>query len=114
MKQNVTKDSYATVSAEEFSDLLKSNNTFLLDVRTPDEFKEGHIEGAYNLDVNAPDFLTRAKETLPKDKTIAVYCLAGKREAKASDELFPDGYKIVDLEGGIEGWIKAGYPTVKN
>lgn len=56
--------------------------TVVLDVRTPGEFAEGHLDGAVNIDVQAPDFATRAGE-LPTDAPIVVYCRSGNRSAAA-------------------------------
>lgn len=56
--------------------------TVVLDVRTPGEFAEGHLDGAVNIDVQAADFATRAGE-LPTDAPIVVYCRSGNRSAAA-------------------------------
>ena len=104
--------SYMTVSPEEFKDEINSTNVFLVDVRESDEYKTGHIEGATNIDVLNPDFVTNAEHILPDDKTIAVYCGSGKRSAMASEQLTEVGYKVVNLDGGLAAWKAAGYPTV--
>lgn len=108
-----TGEGYKTVSPEEFAKEITSPKVYLVDVRTPAEYAEGHIEGAGNLDVTAEDFIEKAKETLPKDKTIAVYCGSGKRSGMAATKLAAEGYDILNMDGGLSAWQKAGLPTVK-
>lgn len=99
---------YQTLGARDFADKIKSDSVYLLDVRTADEFKEGHIKGAHNLDVLNPDFMENAENMLPEDKTIAVYCGTGKRSGMASEKLTEAGYRILNLDGGLEAWKAAG------
>lgn len=100
---------YQTVDAEDFAKQIKSPKVYLVDVRTPDEFKEGHIEGAVNIDILNPDFVDIAESTLPNGKEIAVYCGTGKRGAMAAEELTELGYPVLNLEGGLEAWKAAGF-----
>ena len=106
-------DKYKTVKPEEFSKEIKSVDVYLLDVRKPDEFSDGHIHGAANLDVTDPDFTEKALKELPKDKTIAVYCGSGKRSAMAASKLTDAGFKILNLDGGLTAWKDAGLPVEK-
>ena len=106
-------DSYETVGAKEFSKKIKSPDIYLVDVRTPEEYAGGHIEGAHNLDVNNDNFKAEAEKTLPKDKEIAVYCGSGKRSAKAAGELTELGFKVLNLEGGLAEWNENNLPVVK-
>ena len=85
----------------------------LVDVRTPEEYSEGHLENAVNIDVTADDFDAKVA-TLDKDKPVMVYCKSGGRSAKASARLKELGFKnITDLEGGITNWNSENKPTVK-
>lgn len=111
MTDTQTKVAYTTVNAQEYAEKIQSPDIFLLDVRTPDEYKEGHIKGAYTIDVTNPDFVEYAVNELPKDKTIAVYCQGGKRSAKAAALLTQNGFTILNLDGGIQAWIASGLPT---
>ena len=95
---------YDTVDAAEFAKRIKSDEVYLVDVRTSDEFKEGHIERAHNIDVMNPDFLKNAERELPEAKTIAVYCGTGKRSGMASEQLASAGYKVLNLDGGLASW----------
>jgi len=85
----------------------------LVDVRTPEEFAEGHLENAINIDITANDFDTKIT-ALDKEKPVMVYCKAGGRSAKASSRLNELGFKnISDLEGGIINWNSENKPIVK-
>lgn len=100
---------YQTVEVEDFAKQIKSPKVYLVDVRTAEEFKEGHIEGAANIDILSPDFVDIAKQTLPNGKEIAVYCGTGKRSAMAAEKLAEMGYPVLNLDGGLEAWKAAGY-----
>lgn len=76
----------------------------MVDVRTAEEYDAGHIEGARNIDVLKDNFQTEAKTSIPKDKTVAVYCRSGKRSLKAAAILAKAGYHVVNLRGGWLEW----------
>lgn len=109
----MAQEKYITYSPKEFADKIDTDNVYLLDVRTADEFKEGHIHGANNLDVQSSDFNHEAVSELPKDKVIAVYCGSGKRSALAAGKLSDDGFKVINLDGGMTAWKEAGFPVEK-
>lgn len=97
-------DSIQTVPAEEFAQIIKADSVVLVDVRTAGEYDAGHIENARNIDVLKDTFRSIAIGTLPKDKTIAVYCRSGKRSLKAAAILAKEGYKVINLRGGWKEW----------
>ena len=103
--------SYENANVEGFSELIKNSETVLLDVRTAAEYAEGHIQGAMLLDQGQSNFMERACSTLPKNKTIAVYCRSGRRSANAAMKLAAEGYKCVNLAGGITAWKEASLPV---
>lgn len=105
-KENVDVDKFETLIAGK-------DKVFLLDVRTPDEFKEEHIEGAIEIDFKERSFRDECLKKLPKDKVIAVYCRSGFRSSTASNILLEEGFNVVNLKGGITAWKEAGKPTVK-
>ncbi|MDR1780045.1 MAG: rhodanese-like domain-containing protein [Tannerella sp.] len=113
---NAPKTGEATVksvTAKEFRKLSTAGKGILLDVRTAEEFADGHIRGAQNIDVRSSDFEANIKR-LPADKAILVYCRSGKRSLTAAEILSKNGFrKIVNLKGGIEEWNEAGFGTVK-
>ena len=92
------------INPDDAQKLLKENSSaVLLDVRTPDEFAEGHIEGAVNLAVE--ELESRLNE-LPSDKAtpIVVYCRSGRRSALAAEILVKAGYSAIYDLGGIQNW----------
>ena len=99
---------FKNVDVAEFEKLRADKKNVVLDVRTQKEFEAGHIPGAVNIDVNAPDFPEKVAK-LEKSKTYLVHCGAGIRSAKACDKMshlaFP---KLYNLEGGFKAWETAG------
>ena len=104
--------SYEDADVKGFAELMNAPDVAVLDVRTADEFSEGHIEGAINIDQEQGDFVEKAKSTLHIEKKIAVYCRSGRRSANAAGKLADIGYKCVNLKGGIIAWKDAGKPVV--
>jgi len=103
---------FENANVDRFAECITDNNVVLLDVRTEKEFNEGHIQNALNIDIKQDDFVEKAKATLPTEKTVAVYCRSGVRSALAANKLSAEGYKVVNLEGGILAWKKAEKPVV--
>lgn len=102
-----------SVSASDFEKEMKADSVQLLDVRTPEEYAEGHIAGAININVQSGDFLKLAEKELSTDSTVLVYCRSGRRSMTAADRLAKMGYRIVNLKGGINEWKADGLPIVK-
>ena len=94
-----------------FAELIDNPDVAILDVRTAKEFDEGHLEGAVNIDQSQNNFIEQVKALLPAGKTIAVYCRSGRRSANAAGRLAEEGYKPVNLDGGIIAWKNAGKPV---
>lgn len=87
-----------------------SDELVLIDVRTPDEFKAGHLKEAKNINVKDDAFIAEVKK-VDKSKSVYLYCKAGGRSAAAAKILDSLGYKnIVNLDGGFDAWKKAGKP----
>lgn len=99
----------ATVlSPDDFETKALKADVQLIDVRTPDEYKAGHISNAKNINFYAADFKDQM-EKLDKSKAIAVYCGVGGRSGKASTILTQLGFKtIYDLQGGMSAWKAKG------
>lgn len=99
--------------AEAVAALLEAEpDRVVIDVRTPEEFAAGHLEGAVLVDYNAPDFAERIAEFDP-DGEYVVYCRSGNRSAGARDVMTEQGFTdVVDVDGGIVAWEQAGLPTV--
>lgn len=85
----------------------------IIDVRTPDEFAEGHIEGAVLVNFQDNDFRDKVGE-LDRDKTHLIYCRSGARSAGARDVMAELGFhEIYNMLNGILGWEAAGHPVVR-
>ena len=80
----------------------------LIDVRTPEEFAGGHIEGAVNIPVDA---LASRLSEIPAGQPVVVYCRSGSRSATASRILADAGYTSIYDLGGLQGWIAEGFPV---
>ena len=106
------QDNFENTDVQGFSELVADTNVVVLDVRTVDEFNDGHIKGAILIDQGQSDFIEKAKSLLPIDKKIAIYCRSGRRSANAAGRLADIGYKCVNLKGGIIAWKEAGMPVV--
>lgn len=102
------QQNYENVDVQGFSELMEDPSVVLLDVRTASEFAEGHIVGAILIDQGESDFMEKAKSMLPTDKKIAVYCRSGRRSANAAGRLAAEGYRCVNLKGGVLAWKEAG------
>lgn len=82
----------------------------LIDVRTPEEYAQGHLDGARNIDWINDDLLA-ATATLDKNAPVLLYCAAGGRSEEARNALVKAGFKNVhDLRGGIQAWRAQGLP----
>jgi rhodanese-related sulfurtransferase len=105
------------ITVQEALDLIEeeqSNPDFaIIDVRTPAEYADGHLENAVNINFNADDFEDRVDE-LERDKTYVIYCRTGVRSAGARDVMERlDFSEVYNVLGGITGWTDAGFPVVK-
>ena len=108
-----SQQAFETINVKKFSQLIQDPNVQLVDVRTAEEFAEGHIENAINIDVNQPSFLQQAGQQLQKDKTVAVYCKSGRRASKAGEMLAKEGFKVINLKGGILAWKLKNMPVTE-
>ncbi len=117
-----TKDGVTHVDAPGAKKLLdaaaekadkKTSAPIVLDVRTADEFKTGHLKGAKNLDFLAADFAALAAKLDPA-KTYVVHCQSGGRSTKCLNVLKAAGIKnLIHLDGGFGAWQKAGFAVEK-
>ncbi|KAF1075864.1 rhodanese-like domain-containing protein [Halodesulfovibrio sp. MK-HDV] len=80
----------------------------ILDVRTIQEYSEGHIAGAEFFPVSASSF-KRSVFSLPKNVTYVVYCRSGNRSQHAKKIMKDAGLSLIHLDGGIRAWKRAGF-----
>ena len=107
------QQNFESLNVEAFEKAISDTSVVRLDVRSIDEYASGHIAKAINIDVMKDDFTTKATSLLPKDKTIALYCRSGRRSKKAAGILVENGYKVIELNSGISGWINAQKDIVR-
>ena len=94
---------FVSLDVEAFGAEIQKPGTQLVDVRTPAEYNSAHIPGAINIDVTADDFEQNIR-VLNKKQPVAVYCRSGRRSKTAAEILAKEGYRVVELDGGILSW----------
>ena len=98
------------VDASEFHKLVQSGEGVILDVRTPQEFSRGHIEGATLINVADKGFVSKVN-LLQKDKPVYVYCLTGSRSNAAASYMARNGFsEVYNLQTGMMDWRRQGLP----
>lgn len=97
------------LKTEEFDKAIAGPDSIqLLDVRTPGEYKEGHLEHALLANWNEPAEFDRRISFLDKDKPVYVYCLSGGRSHAAAEKMRNNGFsKVYELQGGVNAWRAA-------
>jgi rhodanese-related sulfurtransferase len=102
------------LGVSEFSTKVAEAGVITLDVRTPIEFGEGHIEGARLIDFQSGNFENEIA-ALDKNATYAVYCRSGNRSGQAVKVMQDAGFtSIFNMNGGVIDWANAGLPLVNN
>ncbi len=102
-----SSDLEATAFAEKINELPAAP---VIDVRTPEEFANGHLKNARNVDWNGSDF-EGSVAALDKESPVFVYCLSGGRSSAAANKMRQLGFKTVyELNGGIMKWRAANLP----
>lgn len=94
---------FKSVGIDEFKSEISKSGVQLVDVRTAQEYSEGHIPGAMNIDVNAPDFEEKIK-ALDKKENVAIYCRSGRRSKMAANKMTEAGFKVIELNTGFLSW----------
>lgn len=102
-----------TVSPDVASEAITDNpEAIVLDIRTAQEFSEGIIEGAVNIDFYATDFAAQL-DGLDKDTQYVVYCRSGNRSGQSMSTFEELGFThITEVDGGIVNWYNTGHPVV--
>ncbi|WP_395717612.1 rhodanese-like domain-containing protein [Prosthecobacter sp.] len=101
------------VKADEAAKIIAEGKVAIIDVRTAEEFKDGHITGAQNIDIMAADFETQLTK-LDKTQPTLVHCQAGGRSMRALKVFEKLGFtNLIHLDEGFGGWEAAGKPVEK-
>ena len=105
--EDVSNDTFLALMADKPEALL-------LDVRTPEEWNDGHLEGASHADYWGDELAFQAAmDAIPRDRPVLVYCAGGGRSGLTAKELIKAGHhEVYNLENGISGWIAEGHPVV--
>ncbi|MEM7702653.1 MAG: rhodanese-like domain-containing protein [Pseudomonadota bacterium] len=105
---------FRNVSVDDASAMISHKaDLIVLDVRTPEEFAQGHIEGAVNLNARSESFIEDLAK-LDKDSAYLVHCRSGRRSAKAVAAMQEAEFKdVAHLDAGMLGWNEAGKPLVR-
>ena len=104
---------YENMNLEAFEQATEVADARIVDVRTPEEFAEGHLPRAVNCDWKAENFLQQVEAVFDQAAPLFVYCRSGRRSAEAAEVLTKAGYEVYNLKGGIETWKAAGKPVTK-
>ena len=105
-------DMVSHISPQELKAKL-GDDILLIDIRTPQEFAQGHIAGAKLINFFDSDFMQQMSK-LDKKKELYIYCRSGHRSGKATEYLKTAGFpKIHELKGGINNWYQNSMKVVK-
>ncbi|MCL5986469.1 MAG: rhodanese-like domain-containing protein [Actinobacteria bacterium] len=115
--EKVDKPPYQDVTVDEAKRLIDTgNNIFIVDVRTQQEYDDGHIPGANLIPVDKFEKAV-SEGKIPPGKTVLIYCRSGNRSKRAADILGKTGYNYVESQsvnnmlGGFSEWQSKGYPV---
>lgn len=96
------------INSDEVKALLSRNkNVFLLDVRTPEEYRQAHLKGAVLIPINEVE---RRLAEVPRNRPVIIYCAVGSRSNAVAGFLAGKGYgEVFNMSDGIVGWYRRGY-----
>ncbi len=99
---------YVVWPVQEYAKAIGGADTtaVLIDVRTPEEYAQGHIKGARLLNVNEEQAFVTAVDSLDARYTYYIYCRSGRRSQRAGNIMQERGLKVVDLQGGYNAWVE--------
>ena len=107
--KNNSSEAIELITAAEMKEISKIEGIQLVDVRTPNEYNEGHLPNALNIDFLDKNFEINIQQ-LDKTKPVIVYCQRGSRSAKCASQLIANGFvKIYDLDRGFSKWKSSGF-----
>lgn len=101
----LNSDKFEILEKQDFKASIQQGKVQLVDVRTPREYKGGHIAKAINIDLFQVSNFKQAFEKLDKSKPVYLYCRSGSRSKRAAQKLLDMGFEMVyDLKGGYLVW----------
>jgi rhodanese-related sulfurtransferase len=110
--KSVPENMMFLMSVDKLADMIEAGKMhfMVLDIRPPQSYEKGHIEGSTNIPLST---LVEKMNALPKEKRIAVVCTIDTNSAFAVAVLRMNGYNAWIVDGGVPGWEKAGKSLVK-
>lgn len=104
---------YGLVTPQQAADLANRDDVTVLDVRTPEEFADGHIDGAVLIDFYADDFADQVAALDPSAEYV-VYCRSGNRSGQAVGLMRQLGFdQVYDMDGGVIAYAQEGLPLAR-
>lgn len=101
------------VNARDASQIIESKTPTIIDIRTPNEYSEGHLQNSVNIDYYSADFKTRLSK-MDREVPVFVYCKSGMRTRSSLEVFRVLGFKeVYVLSSGLNDWIAAGLPIEK-
>ena len=101
----LNSDKFEVLDKNAFKAAIRQKKVQLVDVRTPREYKGGHIGKAINIDLFQGGSFKQAFEKFDKNKPVYLYCRSGSRSKKAAQKILDMGFeKVYDLQGGYMRW----------
>ena len=101
-------NNWTDMDPDEFEKEAFTAGTCIIDVRSADEYAEGHLYRAINVDFQKDGFIDNISRKVGKETRLAIYCKSGRRSAAASAALSDAGYKVINLREGFLSWADAG------
>ena len=105
-----SSSSVQAVSPQDWLAKSQQQGVVIVDVRTPGEYAQGHVDGAINIDVEGTSF-EQGIAALDPNAPVLVYCHSGRRSALAAQALVQAGFTQVYDMGGLQDWVAAGLPV---
>lgn len=114
-------EGFSSLTVEEYAKAIEDTTIVRLDVRTAEEYAEGHIANTINIDILKEGFIEKVQayvSSLPikgeaEEGLIAVNCRSGKRSKNAAGILVKNGFKVIELDAGYNDWLAKGMPVTK-
>lgn len=101
------------INVNQFSELISKQKGNIVDVRTPEEWTDGTVEGAQKINFYDANFAANIQQLDP-NTPIYIYCKSGGRSAQAAQQAKEMGFtKVYNITGGFDAWKKAEKPIVK-
>lgn len=103
-------ESFTHLTPLEFKKAIETNEYTLLDIRTLEEYQQGHIQNASQVDFYQTEAFLETLDNLDKNKKYLIYCRSGNRTSQALQLMRDKGFKHVwDLDSGINAWTTKGF-----